>query len=62
METKSLCSFFNIALGSASELDTHIEISRVAKICETDHLHELQEAITRVKMLILGLIRSLKQL
>jgi hypothetical protein len=25
-------------------------------------LHELQEAITRVKMLILGLIRSLKQL
>ena len=57
---KEFMQFLYIALGSASELDTHIEISRVVKICETDHLHELQEAITRVKMLILGLIRSLK--
>ena len=52
--------FLYIALGSASELDTQVEISRVIRICEEDHLQTLQKDITRVRMLISGLIRSLK--
>ena len=58
---KEFLQFLYIALGSASELDTHIEISRSAKICEEEQLKKLQEVTTRVKMLIQGLIRSLKR-
>lgn len=57
---KEFMQFLYIALGSASELDTHIEISRVIRICPEDHLQTLQNDITRVRMLISGLIRSLK--
>lgn len=57
---KEFLQFLYIALGSASELDTHIEISRVIRICEEDHLQTLQKDIARVRMLISGLIRSLK--
>lgn len=58
---KEFMQFLYIALGSASELDTHIEISKIARIGEADHLQEAQEATARVKMLLLGLIRSLKR-
>ena len=53
---KEFLQFLYIALGSASELETHIEISKATEICEKDHLQKLQESTTRVRMLILGLI------
>lgn len=57
---KEFLQFLYIALGSASELDTQIEISKVTGICEDDQLQKLQEGTTRVRMLISGLIRSVK--
>jgi four helix bundle protein len=58
---KEFLQFLYIALGSASELDTQIEISKVTRICEDDQLQKLQEGTTRVRMLISGLIRSVKR-
>lgn len=58
---KEFLQFLYIALGSASELDTHIEISKATGVCEEDRLQKLQEGTTRVRMLISGLIRSVKR-
>ncbi|MFQ6023011.1 MAG: four helix bundle protein [Acidiferrobacterales bacterium] len=57
---KELLRFLYVALGSLSELDTQIEISKTIKIGDQKELQQLQEATTRVKMLTNGLIRSLK--
>ncbi|MFQ6023416.1 MAG: four helix bundle protein [Acidiferrobacterales bacterium] len=59
---KELLQFLYVALGSLSELDTQIEISKVIGIGDEEQLQQLQEATTRVKMLTNGLIRSLKQM
>ncbi len=58
---KEFRQFLYIALGSASELDTQIEISKVTNISASEPLQQLQQNTTRVKMLLNGLIRSLKQ-
>jgi four helix bundle protein len=58
---KEFLQFLHIALGSLSELDTQIEISRATGIGEKSQLERLQETTTRVKMMTNGLIRSLKR-
>jgi four helix bundle protein len=57
---KELLQFLYVALGSLSELDTQIEISKATGIADARELERLQHAVTRVKMMTNGLIRSLK--
>lgn len=57
---REFVQFLYIALGSASELDTQIEISRVCGIADRQHLENLQDRAATVKRLIYGLIRSLQ--
>ena len=58
---KEFIQFLYIATGSASELDTQIELSQSIGIADTDKLTQLQEHNTKVLMMLRGLIRSLKQ-
>ncbi len=57
---KEFLHFLYIALGSISELDTQIEISKAVDIADVKKLQELQERVVRVRKLTSGLIRSLK--
>ena len=50
--------FLYVALGSASELDTQIEVSVVTGIGEEARLKALQESTGKVARMLLGLIRS----
>ena len=59
--TKEFIQFLHIATGSASELDTQIELSRSIGLADTDNLTQLQEQTTKVLMMLRGLIRSLKR-
>jgi four helix bundle protein len=58
---KEFLQFLHIALGSLSELDTQIEISRATGTGDASRLEHLLETTTRVKMMTNGLIRSLKR-
>ncbi len=58
--TKEFVQFLYVAVGSASELDTQLEISRAAKLVKSDLLDPVQAELTRVTMMLRGLIRSLK--
>jgi four helix bundle protein len=57
---KEFVRFLYVALGSASELDTHIEISRAVLLSEPSRLEGLQGKVAKVAMLLSGLIRSVK--
>ena len=57
---KEFVRFLYLASGSASELDTQLEISRLANVGSVARLADLQTATARVSQLIYGLIRSLK--
>ncbi len=57
---KEFVQFLYIAVGSANELDTQLEISKVAKLVEAERLNAAQDRLTRVTMMLRGLIRSLK--
>ena len=58
--TKEFVQFLYIAVGSANELDTQLEISKVAGMADTQRLEALQVQVTRVIMMLRGLIRSLR--
>lgn len=58
---KEFLRFLYISLGSASELDTHIEISKAIAACDDQRLHDLQESSTRVAMLLNGLVRAIRR-
>ncbi len=58
---KEFLQFLYIAIGSASELDTQIEISKTASMGDKEKLSEVQESVNRVARMIQGLIRSIKQ-
>lgn len=57
---KEFVRFLYTALGSASELDTQIEISFAVGIGAKDQLHRLQESTNRVAKMVQGLIRAIK--
>ncbi len=57
---KEFIQFLYVAVGSANELDTQIEISKATGLGDTKILSDIQERLTRVMMLIRGLIRALK--
>ncbi|MCP5277134.1 MAG: four helix bundle protein [Thiobacillus sp.] len=57
--TKELLYFLNVATGSLSELDTHIEIAtRLGYVSNTD---DLKHRMDTVSALLLALIESLKR-
>ena len=58
--TKEFVQFLYVAVGSANELDTQLEISKAAKLADATRLNAVQDRLTRVTMLLRGLIRSLK--
>ncbi len=58
---KEFLQFLYIAIGSASELDTQIEISKTASMGDKEKLSEVQESVKRVARMIQGLNRSNKQ-
>ena len=58
--TKEFVHFLLVAVGSSSELDTQMDIAKVTEMCDPTQLEEVQESLTRVTMMLRGLIRSLK--
>ncbi len=58
---KEFLQFLYTAVGSATELDTQIEISKRIHVMDNGSLKELQEMTTRITMMIHGLIRSIKR-
>lgn len=58
---KEFLQFLYIALGSASELDTQIEISRKIGFSDGRRLDELQQHLETISRMVQGLIRSVKR-
>ena len=58
---KEYMYFLSILQGSASELDTLIEISKEVDITNIMNLEKLQEDISKISKMLSGLLRSLKQ-
>ena len=56
---KEFTHFLYVALGSASELDTLIEICRKIKLSNDLNLDKLQENLTIISKMLNGLINSL---
>ena len=57
---KEFVQFLYIAVGSANELDTQLEISRAAKLVDGKRIDAAQAQVIRILMLLRGLIRALK--
>ena len=58
--TKEFVQFLHVSVGSAMELDTQLEISKAVKMAESKRLEAIQAQVTRITMMLHGLIRSLK--
>lgn len=57
---KEFIQFLYVAVGSANELDTQIEISKTVNMVDAACLNAVQDRLTRVTMMLRGLIRSLR--
>ena len=57
---KEFIQFLYISLGSASELDTQLEIAQRVGLGESPELQQLNDLRARVSKMIQGLIRSVK--
>lgn len=57
---KEFVQFLYVAVGSANELDTQLEISKVVKLAEMERLDAVQAQVTRITMMLRGLIRSIR--
>ena len=58
---KEFIQFLYTALGSASELDTQIEVSREIQYGDSGELSVLQNELESISRMIQGLIRSVKR-
>ena len=58
---KEFIQFLYMALGSASELDTQLEISKSIGIGDLNGLAALQDSVARVSKMLQGLIKTVKQ-
>ena len=58
--TKEFVQFLYVAVGSATELDTQLEISKATRMADGKRLDAVQVQVTRITMMLRGLIRSLK--
>jgi four helix bundle protein len=59
--SKEFVKFLYISLGSASELDTQIEIAKWIGLDETSDLERLQLQTNKVSRMVQGLIHSVKK-
>jgi four helix bundle protein len=57
---KEFVQFLHVALGSASELDTQLEIAMRVNLTTKESLEGLQSTVARVNQMLRGLVRSLK--
>ena len=55
---KDFAQFLRIALGSASELETQIEIARVLSYINTQEARVLDEQLSEVSRMIMGLLKK----
>jgi four helix bundle protein len=60
--TKEYVQYLYVAVGSASELDTQLEIAQGVGLGDAASLVKVQEEANRVTMILRGLIRALKSL
>jgi len=58
---REFTKFLYIAAGSASELDSQIEVSKAINIGDADTLSEIQARLTTISKMLRGLIRSTNQ-
>ena len=58
--TKDFLHFLSFALGSASELETQIEIAKELSFLSEDKYIEVREALTEVSKMTVGLIKKLE--
>ena len=57
---KDFCHFLYMAAGSASELDTQVEIAKRLDMADTETLNCLQQRVGKVSRMLQGLIRSVR--
>ena len=57
---KEFVQYLHYSLGSAAEIETQLEISRRVKLCNAESFQNLDAALTNVRHMLRGLIRSLK--
>lgn len=57
---KEFIQFLHIALGSASELDTQLELSRRVNLCSREALDGPMDRTARVNKMLRGLVKSLR--
>jgi len=58
---KEFIHFLHISSGSASELDTQIEIARLINMGNQKSLLEAQQELSQISRMLKGLIRSLEK-
>jgi len=56
--SKEMLNFFNIAMGSITELITHLEISEMLGFIDNARCNECKNQALSVKRLLLGLIKA----
>lgn len=59
--SKEFLHFLYIAAGSASELETQLEISRRVGLGSPQGLTNLEDSVNKVRQMLHGLIRSVKE-
>ena len=57
---KEFVQFLYVAAGSASELDTRLEIAKRVAVGDPQELERLQSEVERISMMLRGLIRSVR--
>jgi four helix bundle protein len=57
---REFIQFLHVALGSASELDTQLEIAKRVNLTTRESLEDLQNRVARINQMLRGLVRSLK--
>ena len=58
---KEFVQFLHVAAGSASELDTQLEIAKRVAVGDPQDLERLQSEVERISMMLQGLIRSVRR-
>ena len=58
---REFMQYLHIALGSASELDTQLEIAGRVELAAPEMLQKLQELTARVNQMLRGLVKSVRE-
>lgn len=58
---REFLKFLHVSAGSASELDTQLEIAKGIKVGDNAQINAVQDSLEAVSKMLQGLIRSVKQ-